>query len=135
VRAAFLSALVLAVFGAPSAASACTIPDLPPEERVERADRAIYGRVLSRESLGPNERGIGEAYRYRFRVIERYKGRIRRRITLTSQTDSATCGIPPLKVGDRHGLLLFGRSGPWSVGAGSFISRADLRRVRRPKRV
>ena len=129
---------VLALVGVailPAAAHACSIAAMPAKERIARADKAIFGEVLSRKALGPSERGVGERFRYRFRVIERYKGRTRPRIRLTSHTDSGTCGIRPLKVGARRGLLLHGKRGPWAVGLGSFISRSALRRDRPPKRV
>ena len=99
------------------------------------ADVAVYGKVLSREPTGARQpSGIGEEYRYRFRVIEAYKGKVRRRITLVGHTDTGMCGAGLLDVGDRFGLLLDGRRGPWKITTASFVTREELRSVRAPRR-
>jgi hypothetical protein len=133
-RSLFLTAVVLVSLAVPSAASACTIASRPAKERVAEADIAVYGKVVAREKMtpAPDERP-GADYRYRFRVIETYKGKIRKRMTLLGTTDSAACGPGLLEVGSKFGLVLDGDA-PWRLNAGSFISRAQLRSVRKPKR-
>ncbi|HEX8120430.1 MAG TPA: hypothetical protein VF549_04105 [Solirubrobacteraceae bacterium] len=133
-RGILLSGAVLVALAAPSAASACTIAEQPAKERVAEADVAVYGKIVAREKMtpAPDERP-GADYRYRFRVIETYKGKIRKRMTLLGTTDSAACGPGLLDVGSKFGLVLNGGA-PWRISAGSFITRSQLRSVRRPKR-
>jgi hypothetical protein len=119
----------------PAAASACTIAAKPAEERVAAAKRAVWGKVVEREQLeAADENGFGERWRYRFRVIETYKGSIRKRMTLIAGTDEAACEAGLLEVGDRFGLVLSRSRGPWTITLGNFISRRELRSVRRPRR-
>jgi hypothetical protein len=133
-RSALLTGVLLAALVAPGTASACTIASRPAKERVAEADIAVYGEVVDRERMNraPDDRP-GYDYRYRFRVIETYKGKIRKRMTLLGTTDSASCGPGLLDVGSRFGLVLDGGA-PWRISAGSFITRSQLRKVRKPKR-
>ena len=139
-RLLILAGVAIAALVAPSAAAACSPPvgkPPTPKERVRDSDRAVWGEVISRELLG--EEGAedgrpGEDYRYRFRVIETYKGSIRKRITFDAGTETSLCEGGRMEVGQRFGLVLDGRRGPWRVGLGNFISRKDLRSVRRPRR-
>ena len=131
------TSLLVGLVGAllfPAGASACTIAARPAEERVREADRAVYAKVVSAERLGADEATGTEEYRYRLRVLETYKGSIRRRMTIRAHTNDGTCGFGPLERGDRLGLVLEGRRGPWAVSLVNLISRAELRSVRRPKR-
>lgn len=128
---ALLIAVVVSLV-APAAASACSIAARPAEERVRAADVAVWGKVVAREKVGEDE-GIGQQYRYRLRVIETYKGRLRRRMRLLAHDDPGTCGLR-FDVGERVGLVLEGRRGPWRIGLADLISRAELRSVRRPRR-
>ena len=132
-RTTLLIATLGATLAAPSAAAACSIAASPAEERVREADRAVWTKVVTRTRIGTDERtGLGD-YRYRLRVLETYKGSIRRRITIRAHTDGGTCGFGPLQRGERLGLVLEGRRGPWRVGLDALITRKELRSVRPPK--
>ena len=128
-----LIAVAAGVLAAPSAASACTIAAKPAKERVDAAKLAVYGKVVARELVDEDENAVNSLYRYRFRVLETYKGRIRRRMTLLGRTDSARCEAGLLRVGDRFGLVLARARGPWRIATPDFITRAELRSVRSPK--
>lgn len=137
-RIALVLVVAGAVLAAPQVASACTIAARPIEERLADADVAVWGRVVSRVKLEQDERpdGVrGDAYRYRFRVREIYKGRVRNVIRLVAHTDGGTCGVGPYEPGRRLALLLRGRRGPWNVDLASLVTRRELRSVRRPRRV
>ena len=128
-------ALVIALVAGllfPAGASACSLLARPAEDRVRDADVAVWGKVVAREKVGEDE-GLGQEYRYRLRVIETYKGRLRRRMRLLAHDSPGTCGLR-FDVGERVGLVLAGRRGPWRVGLPHLISRKELRSVRRPRR-
>ena len=139
-RTALVTVVVVAAFAAPSAASACSIagPEPSPEKRVRSSDLAVWGKVVGRERIGGEEseepRPTGADYRYRFRVLETYKGRVRERIRLIGGTEESLCEAGLLKVGRRYGFLLDGRRGPWKISLTSFISRRDLRSTGPPRR-
>ena len=99
----------------------------------------MFGKVVARERIGGGEESENPAppgadYRYRFRVLETYKGRVRRRIRLVGGTETSMCEAGLLRVGQRFGFVLHGRRGPWKIHITSFIRRSELRSVRRPKR-
>jgi hypothetical protein len=132
--ASLVATVALAVLLAPSAASACTIAGpLDPSEQLDRADVAVYGKVVSRKLLRASKPPVsGADYRYRFRVLKTYKGRVARTITLLGGTEESLCEAGLLDVGDRFGLLLRGRS-PFKISLTSFITKADLERAKRPR--
>ena len=132
VRTVFLTALLVTLLF-PAAASACTIAARPPAERVAEAKLAVYGKIVARELVEEDTNGVNSIYRYRFRVLETYKGRIRKRMTLVGGTDRARCEAGLLRVGDRLGLVLDKARGPWRIATPDFITRAELRSVRSPK--
>ncbi|HEX2084078.1 MAG TPA: hypothetical protein VHF89_00210 [Solirubrobacteraceae bacterium] len=117
----------------PAAASACTVAARPAEERVRDADRAVFAKVVRRTQVGVDDATGTVHFRYRLRVLETYKGTIRRRITILAHDNDGTCGFGPLERGKRLGLVLAGRRGPWRVGLGNLITRRELRSVRAPK--
>jgi hypothetical protein len=133
VRRAFLIALALSLVF-PAAASACTIAARPAKERVDEADLAVWAKVISSKVVATDEATGTKQRRYRLRVLETYKGRVRRRITILAHDSAGTCGIGPLRRGQRLGLVLEGERGPWRAGLQNSISRAELRSVRRPRR-
>ena len=125
----FLIALAAGMLAAPSAAHACSIaaPDPPPtaKQEVDGSKRAIWGKVVGRTRISGDEYQ-GE-YRYRFRVIETYKGSVRRTTRIFAGTETSLCEAGLLEVGRRFGLLLYKRRGPWRIGITSFITRQRLR--------
>ena len=134
-RAFALIVALLAPLAAPQLASACTIAARPPEERVRAADVAVFGKVVARERIEKGRAGDGrEVWRYRFRVIETYKGRERRRLRLVGGTEESLCEAGLLRVGDRFGLVLDGARGPWRIAVANFITREELRQARRGRR-
>jgi len=137
-RTAILTVVVLAALVAPSAAAACSVASPPPtpKERVRAADRAVWGEVVSKEPVDEqaDDGRPGQEFRYRFRVIETYKGSIRKTLRLVAGTESSLCEPGELHVGQRFGLVLNKRRGPWRISITSFISRKDLRSVRKPRR-
>lgn len=136
------SVATIAVAGAlavPAGASACSIaaPNPPPtaKEEVDHAKRAVYGEVVSRTPIGDDSEPTGnEQYRYRFRVIETYKGSVRRSMRIIAGTQTSLCEAGLLEVGDRFGLLLYKRRGPWRISITSFITRKRLRQSGYPAR-
>ena len=130
VRAFVVAGFVVAVLAAPQAAAACSIaspyPPPTPREKVDGAKRAVFGKVVSRTPIGEPAHA-NQDYRYRFRVIETYKGAVRRTMRLVAGTAEGTCEAGLLDVGERLGLLLYKRRGPWRLNVTSFISRRDLR--------
>jgi hypothetical protein len=132
----FLTAV--AVLLLPAAATACSIaaPDPPPTPRqeVDGAKRAVYGKVVARKLVGGEADSNTATYAYRFRVIETYKGSVRRRMRLVSGVESSMCEAGLLEIGDRFGLLLYKRGGPWRIDITSFISRKRLRASGYPAR-
>ena len=118
----------------PAGASACTIPARPAEERVREADRAVWAKVAASRKIDEDDATGTAQRRYRLRVLETYKGSVRRRITVIAHDSAGTCGIGPLARGERLGFVLDGRRGPWLVTRANTISRSELRSVRRPKR-
>ena len=137
-RTFILAAVAAAALGAPAAAHACSIaepqPPPTPKEEVDGAKRAVYGEVVSRRPVGDPGPTPNQVYRYRFRVIETYKGSVRRTMRLVAGTETSMCEAGLLKVGDRFGLLLYDRRGPWKLNITSFISRRDLRQSGYPPR-
>jgi len=137
-RAAVVAAVVAVIeLAGPSAAGACSVAAPLPSmaERLRAADLAVYGEVLSAEPVGGDPPGAipPDRLRYRLRVLQTFKGRSRRVIRLVGYTSDSMCGIE-LRVGQRTGLLLYGRRGPWEVGMLSTATRAELRRARRALR-
>ena len=141
-RTFFLTAsAAAAVLVAPELASACSIagPGPTPDERVAHANLAVWGEVVRKAPVGDpppsgEARPPGGEYRYRFRIIETYKGRVRERIRLIGGTEESLCEAGELQVGQRFGLILHGRARPWRISLTSFISRRELRQARRPRR-
>lgn len=127
-RTAFLvlAAVILALVVAP-AASACSIAvSGTSRDWVGNSDHAIYGQFVSRKLVRGEEPPLpGAEYRYRFRIAKTYKGRLSGTITLLAGTEESTCEAGLLRVGERFGLLLDGKHGPWRIALGSFISKAD----------
>ncbi len=133
-RALLLSAVtIVAILAVPAAASACSVAAQSNGERLARADRAIFGEIVSRRLVEDRPELGDSVYRYRFRVIEVYKGRMRRHTTLEAQTQSSLCGFGPAEVGARFGVLLHGKRAAWRIGFPDLISRAELRRLRKPR--
>ena len=133
-RTAFLTVtVILAALLAAPVASACTLaPTSSPRERVKAAAVAVYGEVVDRELVRASETPSPNAeYRYRFRVLKTYKGRPGRTMTLLAGTNEAMCEAGLLRVGERFGLVLRKRRGPWRISLGSFISKRDLERATR----
>ena len=131
-----LAVLALAL-AAPSAAQACSLMYVAPDARVAAADVAVFGKVLSRASVGPAAPGAWDAtYRYRVKVIRKYKGppALGRTIEVVGSANDAMCGVGELAVGERLGLVLRGRRGPWQATLASLISRAELERASRATR-
>ena len=132
---ALLLALACALL-APAAAQACSLAPFPAERRVASADAAVFARVLTREQVSrPPPAGVASlpdvTYRYRLRVLRRYKGRVGRTVEVVGSSNEAMCGIGVLEVGRRVGLVLHGRAAPFRVDLASLISCAELERVRR----
>ena len=137
-RTFILAVVVVAALAAPAAAHACSIavpnPPPTPKEVVDGAKRAVYGEVVSRRLIGKPDPQPNHVYRYRFRVIETYKGSVRRTLRFRAGTETSMCEAGLLKVGGRYGLLLYKRRGPWRLNTTSFISRRELRQSGYPPR-
>ena len=135
VRSLLALAVLVVVLAAPAAAQACSLAAVSPQARVASADAAVWGKVLSRESVGPAAPGAWDAtYRYRVRVLRAYKGRPGRTVEVVGSVVEPMCGVGLLEVGERQGFLLRGRSGPFQVTLASLISRAELERGSRARR-
>ena len=131
-----LVALFIAV-AAPAGAHACTLtappPGSPQADPLHGDVIAVYGEVLSRTQVDPQASGQNVLMRYRFRVLETYKGKPPKVMTLLGRTDEALCGAGLLGVGEHFGILVTGRS-PWKIDATNFVSRAELRQAKRRHR-
>ena len=127
VRTRILLIAMAAALLAPPAARACTIGVSPgPQPHpFETAYGAVLGRITSRV-LVADQSPADRTYRYRMRVLERYKGRVPDWIELVGSTNEGMCGAGELGVGRRYRVLLRGRrSSPWRIDILSFFSRRD----------
>lgn len=119
--------VTLLVFGVSvSVASACScILPQGPRADLEGADAAFYGQLVDREDLGHGQ------VTYRFRVDDDYKENLDSEVTVSTGTQSSTCGLD-LEQGQMIGLLLRAREGGYSAGSCSVRSREQLEAGRAP---
>jgi hypothetical protein len=134
-RGVLLVALVLLVSTIPvSPAHACSCARAgDPRERLEAADGAFIGKLVSRRETGPLGSIIstGRDVIYTFEVAEAFKGDIGRRVEVHSAASGASCGfeVPP---GEPIGVLLDGGNGKWRSGLCGQIEPSELRTAAAP---
>ncbi|MDP1849402.1 MAG: hypothetical protein Q8K79_16550 [Solirubrobacteraceae bacterium] len=118
-----------------SGAHACTLPAVVAgdevravERKVRAADVAIYGVVSSVRVLKtpPDRPIIGQRFEARVRITRVFRGMTVRVVRVRGDTNTASCGIGALRVGQRLGLLLDRPSRPYRVGLHSRIAMRDL---------
>lgn len=120
-----------------SGARACTLPAVVAgdevrsvERKVRAADVAIYGVVSSVRVLeapaAPARPMIGQRFEARIRITRVFRGMTVRVVRVRGDTNTASCGIGALRVGQRLGLLLDRPSRPYRVGLHSRITLRDL---------
>jgi hypothetical protein len=110
-----------------SDAMACSLAQLTPKQRVQSSTLAVYVEVVSVRTLGKADTGATK-WEATVRRVRTFKGHPRATFRVRSHTDSASCGLPKLKVRKRLGLLINGPRSPWEIGLYSPISLSDLRR-------
>jgi hypothetical protein len=113
----------------PSAASACSCAKMPEARRMQDADAAFTGTLVSRHALDPDPGGVessGDPFVHRYRLAHRYKGRLSRTVWVRTVRGGEACGLPT-----RHRVALYLERvhGHWESGLCDVTTRRAMRRV------
>ncbi len=93
---------------APAFACKCQVADIA--QQTTRADAVFVGTV---DSVTP----VGKRYEYAVTAIKSYKGTVERNVTVSSNKESAACGLGELKAGAGYVFLVSGAASPFAANS------------------
>jgi hypothetical protein len=125
-----LTSVLLFVLAIAPTAHACSCFAGDPRERLEAADGAFIGVLLSRDPpavVGDS----GQTTTYHFRVDERFKGDLGETVDVESASNGAACGFE-VQPGQKMGFFIDREGGTWHGGLCGQIDPDDLRKAAKP---